>query len=128
MSAIDETTQIMPRFDANGLIPVVTQDITTKDVLMVAYMNEEALSKTMETGQAHYWSRSRASLWHKGATSGAIQYVREVRIDCDQDTILLLVETGNGACHTGRKTCFYRKIEQKDAKNILVFLNDGSKN
>lgn len=128
MSAIDETTQIMPRFDANGLIPVVTQDITTKDVLMVAYMNEEALSKTMETGQAHYWSRSRASLWHKGATSGAIQYVREVRIDCDQDTILLLVETGNGACHTGRKTCFYRKIGQKDAKNILVFLNDGSKN
>ncbi len=125
MTALDETTDCTPRFDSSGLIPVVTQDITTKDVLMVAYMNEDAFQKTIETGQAHYWSRSRQSLWHKGASSGALQYVREIRLDCDQDTVLLLVETSKGACHTGRKTCFYRKILNDKGQKTLVLVEEG---
>lgn len=94
-----------------GLIPVVTQDVNTNEVLMLAYMNEEALRRTLETGFAYYWSRSRNSLWMKGETSGNTQKVKNIMIDCDEDTILLQVEQKGNACHTGNRTCFYRKIE-----------------
>lgn len=98
------------KFDDQGLIPAVVQDAATLQVLMVAWMNAEALQKTLETGEAHFWSRSRRQLWHKGATSGNIQKVREMRIDCDQDTLLLLVDPAGPACHTGEQTCFYRRL------------------
>ena len=100
------------KFDkTNGLIPVVTQEFNTREVLMVAYMNEEALIKTMETGYAHYWSRARNKLWMKGETSGNTQRVKNILIDCDGDTLLMQVEQKGNACHTGNRTCFYRKIE-----------------
>lgn len=108
---LDETTILSPKFDANGLIAAIAQDHSTKNILMVAWMNQEALDKTLATGQAHYWSRSRNELWHKGATSGATQTVREIRIDCDQDAVLLsVIQKKEGACHTGRANCFYRSI------------------
>lgn len=107
-SNLDETDKLSPNYDQNGLIAAIAQDATTRQVLMLAWMNEEALRKTRETGQAHYWSRSRGALWHKGATSGNVQHVREIRIDCDQDAVLLLVDQQGGACHTGRASCFYR--------------------
>lgn len=95
----------------NGLLPAIVQDHETGEVLMLAYMNEEAWNKTLETGEAHYWSRSRQELWHKGGTSGHVQKVKEIRIDCDNDTILLKVEQlGGAACHTGYRTCFYRRL------------------
>lgn len=96
------------KFDARGLIPTVVQDAHTFQVLMVAYMNAEALRRTLETGEAHFWSRSRQELWHKGATSGNTQKVVEIRVDCDADTLLLLVEPAGPACHTGHTSCFYR--------------------
>lgn len=100
------------KFDkTSGLIPVVAQEFSTKEVLMVAYANEEALRKTLETGYAHYWSRSRKRLWMKGETSGNTQRVRSILVDCDGDTLLMLVEQKGNACHTGNRTCFYRKIE-----------------
>lgn len=102
-------------FDAQGLIPAVVQDAETRDVLMVAWMNVEALQRTRETGEAHFWSRSRQELWHKGATSGNIQTVREIRVDCDQDTLLLLVSPAGPACHTGERTCFYRTLKQANS-------------
>ncbi len=98
------------KFDERGLIPAVVQDTHTHQVLMVAYMNEEALKRTLETGEAHFWSRSRQELWHKGATSGNIQKVVEIRVDCDADTLLLLVEPAGPACHTGNTSCFYRRF------------------
>jgi phosphoribosyl-ATP pyrophosphohydrolase/phosphoribosyl-AMP cyclohydrolase len=98
------------RFDAQGLVAAVVQDAATRDVLMVAYMNREALSLTLTTGEAHFWSRSRSVLWHKGATSGNVQRVREVRVDCDADTLLLLVDPAGPACHTGEVSCFYRTL------------------
>lgn len=108
---IEEGKQLAPKFDKDGLIPVVTTDYASGDVLMVAYMNEEALQKTIEIGEAVYWSRSRQVLWHKGATSGMTQKIREMRIDCDQDAILLRVEMVGGACcHNGYRSCFYRSI------------------
>lgn len=95
---------------SNGLIPAIAQDQATGEVLMLAYMNEDAWRKTLETGEAHYWSRSRRELWHKGGTSGHVQKVRALRLDCDNDTILLLVEqAGGAACHSGRRSCFYRE-------------------
>jgi phosphoribosyl-AMP cyclohydrolase len=97
-------------YDDRGLIPAVVQDAATGEVLMVAWMNEEALRLTRETGEAHFWSRSRGELWHKGATSGNVQRVREVRVDCDADTLLLLVDPAGPACHTGERTCFYRDL------------------
>lgn len=107
-------TQTAPsiRYGADGLIAAVVQDIMTKEVLMVAWMNEEALQKTIESGEAHFWSRSRQSLWHKGATSGHIQRVREIRLDCDQDCVVLLVDPAGPACHTGRVSCFYRRLDE----------------
>lgn len=98
----------------NGLIPVVIQDEESKEVLMLAYMNEESLKKTIETKKATYFSRSRNELWVKGETSGHYQYVSDIRVDCDEDTILLLVKQVGAACHTGHYSCFYRNIEGEE--------------
>lgn len=100
------------RWDAQGLVPVVVQDATTHQVLMVAYMNAEALRRTLETGETVFWSRSRSELWRKGATSGNVQRVCEVYVDCDADTLLMLVEPMGPACHTGAVSCFYRKLQE----------------
>jgi phosphoribosyl-AMP cyclohydrolase len=110
---LEEGSEFAPRFDANGLIVCVTIHATTREVLMVAYLNALALEKTLETGIAHYWSRSRKALWRKGDTSGQTQKVVELRVDCDQDALVMAVLPGGdgGACHTGRKTCFYRRVE-----------------
>jgi len=109
---IEEGLVLTPRFDGDGLVAAIAVDDETGDVVMVAWMNAEALAKTIETGEGWYWSRSRQELWHKGATSGHVQVVTEMRVDCDQDAILLRVRTaGTGAnCHTGRKGCFYRRV------------------
>jgi len=98
------------KYDANGLVPAIVQDVETKEVLMLAYMNAESLKLTVETGATWFWSRSRSELWHKGATSGNIQRVVEIRVDCDADTLLILVNPTGPACHTGERTCFYRNI------------------
>ena len=108
---IEEGDLLSPKFDKDGLIPVTTTDFDTKEVLMQGYMNSEALKKTIETKEAHYWSRTRKQVWHKGETSGFIQKVIEMRVDDDQDSIWLSVDIGNGAsCHVGYKSCFYRSI------------------
>ncbi len=99
------------RWDEGGLIPAVIQDARTREVLMVAYMNAESLQQTQSLGQTVFWSRSRGELWHKGATSGNIQKVVEIRVDCDADTLLILVEPAGPACHTGAVSCFYRTLE-----------------
>jgi phosphoribosyl-ATP pyrophosphohydrolase/phosphoribosyl-AMP cyclohydrolase len=99
------------KFDERGLITAVVQDAVTQQVLMVAWMNEEALGLTKETGQAHFWSRSRQSLWHKGATSGNVMDAQSIQVDCDGDTLLLLVNPAGSACHTGETSCFYRELE-----------------
>ena len=109
--AQDETTAFRPRWDAAGLMPVVAQDEADGRVLMLAYANEAALRATLATGQAHYWSRSRGELWHKGATSGAVQAVSAVLCDCDQDALIYKVRARGPACHTGRSDCFYRQVE-----------------
>lgn len=98
------------KFDAGGLIPAIVQDAETKDVLMLAYMNKDSLELTLEKGETVFWSRSRKELWHKGETSGNIQRVVEIRVDCDQDTLLILVHPAGPACHTGNRTCFYRDL------------------
>jgi Phosphoribosyl-AMP cyclohydrolase len=110
--ALEAGTAFAPRFDAHGLITVVTVEAVSGDVLMVAHMNAETLALTLETGIAHYWSRSRKAIWKKGETSGELQEVVELRTDCDQDAIVMVVrQTGRGAaCHTGRKSCFYRRV------------------
>ncbi len=108
---LEEGTTLSPRFDANGLLTAVVTDARTGDVLMLAHMNAEALAKTIETGEAWYFSRSRKRLWKKGEQSGHVQRVVELRIDCDQDAVWLKVEqAGEGACHTGRRSCFYRAV------------------
>ena len=107
----DETTELRPKFDANGLIAAIAQDAETGEVLMLAWMNEAALKATIETGRVTYWSRSRQALWVKGETSGHTQEVVEIRVDCDQDAVLLKVRQSGGACHTGRTSCFYRRID-----------------
>lgn len=104
----EETRVLTPRWNADGLIAAIAQDVRTSEVLMLAWMNETALRATLETGRAVYWSRSRQALWAKGDTSGHYQRVVEVRIDCDQDAVLLKVEQTGAACHTGRRSCFYR--------------------
>jgi len=110
---MEEGSVFAPVFDANGLIPAVVTHAETGAPLMVAYMNAEAVEKTRQTGEAHYWSRSRRELWHKGATSGQIQTVVEMLTDCDQDAIWLRVlpQGDGGCCHVGYKTCFYRRVE-----------------
>ena len=108
---VEEGKYLAPKFDENGLIPVITADFQDGSILMHGYMNEEALKKTIETKEAYYWSRSRKKLWRKGQVSGFIQKVKEIRIDDDQDSIWLLVDIGNGAsCHVGYRSCFYRSI------------------
>lgn len=116
-AALEEGSVLSPRFDANGLITAVVADSRDNAVLMLAHMNNEALRLTIETGIAHYWSRSRQSLWKKGETSGNVQVVEEIRIDCDQDAVLLKVRVGgsDATCHTGRRSCFYRKVVTGDS-------------
>jgi phosphoribosyl-AMP cyclohydrolase len=110
----EEGSEFAPRFSADGLLTCVTVDARSGEVLMVAHMNAEALDKTLSSGIMHYWSRSRQSLWRKGDTSGQIQRLEELRVDCDQDALLARVSVGGdgGACHTGRRSCFYRRIEK----------------
>ena len=104
----DETIELRPKFDGDGLVAAIAQDAGTGEVLMLAWLNEEALQLTIDTGRAVYWSRSRKALWRKGDTSGHEQHVAEVRVDCDQDAVLLKVRQTGAACHTGRRSCFYR--------------------
>ena len=113
ISEQEEGTVLRPRFDAAGLITAVATDHQSGELLMVAHMNAEALDRTMASGYAHYWSRSRRSLWKKGESSGALQIVKEIRVDCDQDAVWLKVECQRreDTCHTGRTTCFYRVVE-----------------
>lgn len=101
------------RFDARGLIPAIVQDAATKEVLMMAYMNAASLRLTLERGETYFWSRSRGELWHKGATSGNIQKVVEIFVDCDADTLLIQVQPMGPACHTGERACFYRQLEKQ---------------
>jgi phosphoribosyl-AMP cyclohydrolase len=111
--ALERGAVLGPRFNADGLIAAVATDAATGEVLMLAWMNAEALARTLETGEAHYYSRSRQALWKKGETSGQIQAVREIRVDCDQDAVWLKVVPGGdgGACHVGFRSCFYRVVE-----------------
>ncbi|MEM0928393.1 MAG: phosphoribosyl-AMP cyclohydrolase [Pseudomonadota bacterium] len=108
--SIEETDEFRPQFAANGLLPVVTIDETSRQILMLAYANQEAIDLTLATGDAHYWSRSRQELWRKGATSGHEQKVARVLTDCDQDTLIYEVTQKGAACHTGRDSCFYREV------------------
>jgi phosphoribosyl-AMP cyclohydrolase len=119
---LEEGLRFTPRFDADGLIACITTDVHDGAILMVAHMNATALELTLTTGIAHYWSRSRGTLWRKGDTSGQIQTVKEIRTDCDQDVILLKVDVGGdgGACHTGRRSCFYRRLELGTNGAVLV--------
>lgn len=113
---LEEGESFTPRFDANGLIPVICTDAASGGVLMFAWMNQEALQRSIATGSAWYWSRSRQELWHKGETSGNTQSIVDMRTDCDQDIIWISVEQhGGAACHTGRQSCFYRRIESNAA-------------
>ncbi len=108
---VEEGDELAPKFDADGLLPVVTTDAASGELLMHGYMNAEALRRTIETGEAHYWSRSRQCLWHKGATSGFVQHVEEMFIDDDQDAVWLRVRVDGGAsCHVGYRSCFYRRV------------------
>lgn len=121
-SKIEETCEFKPVFDEKGLISCIVSDAATGAVLMMAWMNKEALDLTLSTGEAHYWSRSRQKLWRKGETSGAVQKLVELLVDCDQDCLLMRVEVQgnvNDTCHTGRESCFYRKVA-KDAGGKVV--------
>jgi phosphoribosyl-AMP cyclohydrolase len=110
-SEIEEGAAFAPKFDKDGLITAMVLDATTREPLMLAYMNAESLRRTLEIGEAVYWSRSRQEFWHKGATSGHVQKIVEILTDCDQDALVLLVDQqGAGACHTGRSSCFYRRV------------------
>lgn len=119
----DETDRFSPRFDANGLVTAIVTDVHTGALLMVAHMNDEAIRLTQDTGQAHFWSRSQQALWRKGETSGNGLTLVDIRVDCDQDALLLVVEPAGPACHTGRRSCFYRRVE---ANGSLTFLADDA--
>ena len=124
VAEIEEGKLLSPKFDNDGLIPVVTTCANTKEILMHGFMNVEALKLTMETKEAHYWSRSRNQIWHKGKTSGFVQKVKELRIDDDQDSIWMSVDIGEGAsCHVGYRSCFYRSVslDNNNSKIILKF-------
>ena len=121
---VEESTELAPKFDQDGLIPVVTTDFSSGEVLMQGYMNEEALKKTILLGEAVYYSRSRQTLWHKGKTSGLVQTVKEIRIDDDQDCVWLRVDVQGGAsCHVGYRSCFYRSVPfgENSSSRILKF-------
>lgn len=126
----DETTEFTPKYGPDGLIACITQSVLDGTVLMFAWMNEEALKVTLETEEMHYWSRSRQELWHKGKTSGDIQKLVELKIDCDQDCLLAIVDVApeparEKACHTGRRSCFYRTLHSKDGSIALDFKSDA---
>jgi phosphoribosyl-AMP cyclohydrolase len=126
-SDIEEGTAFIPKFDKDGLVTAVVTDVVSGDLLMVAHMNADALKRTVETGEAWYFSRSRKQLWRKGESSGHVQRVKEMRVDCDQDSVWLKVEqAGAGACHTGRKSCFYRAVPLGKSGAALEF-RDGEK-
>tara|TARA_Y200000002_G_scaffold184349_1_gene152215 strand:- start:1731 stop:2204 length:474 start_codon:yes stop_codon:yes gene_type:complete len=121
---VEESTELAPKFDENGLIPVVTTDFSSGEVLMQGFMNEEALKLTIKNGEAVYFSRSRNTIWHKGKTSGLVQKIKEIRIDDDQDCVWLRVEVVGGAsCHVGYRSCFYRSIpiDNNNSKIVLKF-------
>jgi len=128
---VEEGKYLSPKFDENGLIPVITTDFQTGDILMHGYMNDEALKKTIETKEAHYWSRSKKKMWHKGQVSGFIQKVKEIRIDDDQDSVWLSVDIGNGSsCHVGYRSCFYRSIplgKIKDEEKLEIKFKETKK-
>jgi phosphoribosyl-AMP cyclohydrolase len=125
---LEEGLVLRPRFDASGLITCVTTDVSNGDVLMVAHMNAEALQKTVASGEAWYFSRSRKALWRKGETSGHVQRVVEVRIDCDQDAVWLRVEqAGGAACHTGRRSCFYRAVKGSEGGGAALSFVDAER-
>jgi len=116
---VEEGKFLSPKFDKNGLIPVITTDFKTGDILMHGYMNKKSLKKTIETKEAYYWSRSRKKIWHKGKISGFIQKVKEIKIDDDQDSLWLCVDIGGGAsCHVGYRSCFYRSVTLGKIKNL----------
>jgi phosphoribosyl-AMP cyclohydrolase len=117
----EEGLSFQPKFDASGLLTCVASDVETGELLMVAHMNAEALRKTIDTGEAWYFSRSRNALWRKGESSGHVQRVREIRTDCDQDAVWIKVEQVGAACHTGRRSCFYRTIEKAEGGTRLAF-------
>lgn len=119
----DTTDRFVPRFDAAGLVTAIVVDADSHRLLMVAHMNAEAIERTRATGQAHFWSRSRAALWRKGETSGNGLTIVEMRVDCDQDALLLRVKPAGPACHTGRRSCFYRRVEDDGS---LTFLADDA--
>jgi phosphoribosyl-AMP cyclohydrolase len=122
---IEEGLKFQPKFDGSGLVTCVATDAGTGEVLMVAHMNDEALRKTIASGEAWYFSRSRKSLWRKGETSGHVQRVVEMRLDCDQDAVWIRVEQAGAACHTGRRSCFYRKVEKGEGRAQLTFVDAG---
>jgi len=125
---LEEGLALAPKFDADGLVTCVTTDVQTGDVLMVAHMNEQALRRTIETGEAWYYSRSRKALWKKGESSGHTQHVKEMRVDCDQDAVWIKVEqSGPGACHTGRRSCFYRSVPLRQAGAITLEFHDAAR-
>ena len=123
---IEEGNELAPKFDKFGLIPVITTDFKKGNVLMHGYMNRQALKKTIETGEVYYWSRSRKVIWHKGANSGFIQIVREIRIDDDQDAIWVKVNT-KASCHVGYKSCFYRSVPIKKKNKIKMIFKEKKK-
>jgi phosphoribosyl-AMP cyclohydrolase len=115
---IEEGSQFQPKFDTQGLIPAIAQDATTGQILMVAFMNREALDHTIRTGQATYYSRSRKKLWKKGEESGHIQKVRQILVDCDQDCLVLKVSVDAGQCHVGYQSCFYRALKPRSTTDL----------
>ena len=123
INEIEDGLKFQPKFDASGLVTCVATDAANGDVLMVAHMNEEALRKTITSGEAWYFSRSRNALWRKGETSGHVQRVVEMRLDCDQDAIWIKVEQTGAACHTGRRSCFYRAVSPSDGGPLLSFVD-----
>src|SRR5712672_1380363 len=126
--AVEEGARLAPKFDADGLVTCVATDAASGDVLMVAHMNAEALARTIASGEAWYFSRSRRALWRKGETSGHVQRVTEMRIDCDQDAVWIKVEqAGAGACHTGRRSCFYRAVPLGQGGAVTLEFRDGEK-
>ncbi|MBI4367599.1 MAG: phosphoribosyl-AMP cyclohydrolase [Deltaproteobacteria bacterium] len=127
-SQIEEGLAFTPKFGTDGLITAVATDAKSGDVLMVAHMNAEAVAKTIESGEAWYFSRARQALWRKGEASGHVQRVIELRVDCDQDALWLKVEqAGAGACHTGRRSCFYRSVPLGKAGSVTLEFRDGEK-
>jgi phosphoribosyl-AMP cyclohydrolase len=125
---VEEGTELAPKFDADGLIPCVTTSAKTGEVLMLGYMNKDALEKTIETGEAHYFSRSRRVLWHKGATSGLVQKIVEMRIDDDQDALWISVDIpGDASCHVGYRSCFYRAVPTGFQQSIQLQFREEKK-